>query len=287
MKKRIMCTLLALAMVAAMLSGCQTASDPDNGGGGDGSGEETITLQYWTHLETPWNISNDELVAAFESKYPNIKIEVEAYPYDEFEQKVRTSLLSHTGGADIYELWGGWAYEFAPTGVFAPVPDDLMGDLLEDCYEPVLGAFEYEGEYYGVPMEFNAEYGGMLVNKTYFEENNIDYPETWDEMIEIATENSVSENDIFDMRGFDFISFDSLPYTWLSMILSSGGNYLEGDTFNFDTQIAKDTLQELVNYVTVNKVPLAVFGSGADGSPRDLDHSHRRDGVRCGLRRRL
>ncbi len=263
MKKRIMCTLLALAMVAAMLSGCQTASDPDNGGG-DGSGEETITLQYWTHLETPWNISNDELVAAFESKYPNIKIEVEAYPYDEFEQKVRTSLLSHTGGADIYELWGGWAYEFAPTGVFAPVPDDLMGDLLEDCYEPVLGAFEYEGEYYGVPMEFNAEYGGMLVNKTYFEENNIDYPETWDEMIEIATENSVSENDIFDMRGFDFISFDSLPYTWLSMILSSGGNYLEGDTFNFDTQIAKDTLQELVNYVTVNKVTNIEGLAGSD-----------------------
>lgn len=76
---------------------------------------EPVTLQYWTHVETPWNISNDELAAAFTEEFPNIKIEIEAYPYDDFEQKVQTSLLSKSGRADIYELWGGWAYEFAPT----------------------------------------------------------------------------------------------------------------------------------------------------------------------------
>lgn len=249
MKKKALSLVLAALMLMMALTGCQS------GGGNSESNEgDTITLKYWTHLETPWNISNDKLIAAFEAENPGIKIEVEAYPYDDFEQKVQTSLLSKSGGADIYELWGGWALEFAPTGVFSPVPDELMTDLLDDCYEPVLGAFEYDGAYYGVPLEFNAEYGGMLVNKPYFDEHNLAYPTTWDEMITLATENSVSDGDIFEMRGFDFISFDSLPYTWLSMILSSGGSYLEGDVFNFDTQIAKDTLQELVNYVKVNKV---------------------------------
>lgn len=249
MKKKALSLTLAALMIVMGLTGCQS------GGESSGSNEgDTITLKYWTHLETPWNISNDKLIAAFEAENPGIKIEVEAYPYDDFEQKVQTSLLSKSGGADIYELWGGWALEFAPTGVFSPVPDELMTDLLDDCYEPVLGAFEYDGAYYGVPLEFNAEYGGMLVNKPYFEEHDLAYPTTWDEMITLATENSVSDGDIFEMRGFDFISFDSLPYTWISMILSSGGSYLEGDVFNFDTQIAKDTLQELVNYVKVNKV---------------------------------
>ena len=249
MKKKALSLTLAALMIVMGLTGCQS------GGESSGSNEgDTITLKYWTHLETPWNISNDKLIAAFEAENPGIKIEVEAYPYDDFEQKVQTSLLSKSGGADIYELWGGWALEFAPAGVFSPVPDELMTDLLDDCYEPVLGAFEYDGAYYGVPLEFNAEYGGMLVNKPYFEEHDLAYPTTWDEMITLATENSVSDGDIFEMRGFDFISFDSLPYTWISMILSSGGSYLEGDVFNFDTQIAKDTLQELVNYVKVNKV---------------------------------
>jgi multiple sugar transport system substrate-binding protein len=257
MKKKLLCLLCALLMSVSLLTGCQgqTGKAPD---------DKTITLKYWTHQETPWNISNDKLIAAFEEEYPDIRVEVEAYPYDDFEQKVQTSLLSKSGGADIYELWGGWALEFAPTGVFDAVPDDLISDLLNDCYEPVLGAFKYNDSYYGVPMEFNAEYGGMLVNKPYFEEHNLSYPNTWDEMIDLATEHSVSKGDIFDMRGFDFISFDSLPYTWLSMILSSGGTYMEGDTFNFDSPIAKDTLQKLVDYVKVNKVTNIEGLSGSD-----------------------
>lgn len=260
MKRKLICLLLALMLPGLLLTGCQK-SQTTKGKVSDG---EPITLKYWTHLETPWNISNDKLIAAFEDEYPDIKIEVEAYPYDDFEQKVQTSLLSKSGGADIYELWGGWAYEFAPTGVFSPVPDELLNDLLDDCYEPVLGAFEHDGAYYGVPMEFNAEYGGMLVNKPYFDKHNLSYPNTWDEMISLATKNSVSKGDIFDMRGFDFISFDSLPYTWLSMILSSGGTYLEGDTFNFDTPIAKETLKQLVDYVKVNKVTNIEGLSGSD-----------------------
>lgn len=282
MKKRLLSLLLALVLLLIPLAGCQK-NEPSNSPPADSAGTtppadkapdtapegEPVTLQYWTHVETPWNISNDELAAAFTEEFPNIKIEIEAYPYDDFEQKVQTSLLSKSGGADIYELWGGWAYEFAPTGVFSPVPDDLIGDLKEDCYEPVLGAFEHEGVYYGVPMEFNAESGAMLVNKPYFEEHGLSYPETWDEMINLATEHSVSKDNVFDMRGFDFIAHDTLPYTWLSMILSAGGTYLEGDTFNFDTPIAKETLQKLVDYVKINKVTNT---DGLAGS--DLENFH-------------
>lgn len=260
MKRKLLCLLLALMMPALLLTGCQkNQASTDKSADG-----KTITLKYWTHQETPWNDSNDKLIAAFEKENPDIKIDVEAYPYDDFEQKVQTSLLSKSGGADIYELWGGWAYQFAPSGVFSPVPDELIKDLKNDCYPPVLGAFEYNGAYYGVPMEFNAEYGGLLVNKPFFEKKKLTYPATWDEMINLATKYSVSKDDVFDMRGFDFISFDSLPYTWLSMILSSGGTYLDGDTFNFDTPIAKETLQKLVDYVKVNKVTNIEGLAGSD-----------------------
>lgn len=258
--KKYLALLLALCMVFALCA-CGGEKEPAAGGGDDG---ETITLTYWAHEETPWNVSNEKLIAAFEEQNPGIKIEFESYPYDDFEQKVRTSLMSKSGGADIYELWGGWGYEYAPTGVFSEVPADLLGDLKEDCYAPVLGAFEVDGKYYGVPMEFNAEYGGMLVNKVWFDENNVAYPTTWDEMIKIATENSVSQDGIFDMRGFDFICFDTLPYTFLSMILSSGGQYLNGDTFDFNTPEAKAALTDLVKYVQENKTTNIEGLTGSD-----------------------
>ncbi|MCL2486447.1 MAG: extracellular solute-binding protein, partial [Oscillospiraceae bacterium] len=247
--RRIIGILLALVLILGVAAGC--------GGGGDNGEVEDgkIVLKYWTHNdEDAWNESDAAMIAAFEEENPDIKIEIESFPYDDFEQKVMTSFMSKSGGADIYKMWGGWAVDYSSTGVFAPVPDAFIADLKNDCYEPVLGALLYEGSYYGVPLEFNAEWGGMLVNKPYFEEHDLAYPTDWDDMISIATAHSESDGEIFDMRGFDFISFDTVPYTWLQMILSSGGTYLDGDGVDFDTPIAKETLQKLVDYVTINKV---------------------------------
>jgi len=278
--KKLTALLLVLAMLATLTAGC--------GGSGSNAGsnstaaatandaaaaspavaatdagaataapapDKPVTLSYWTHQEDPWNVEQDQLIAAFEQQYPNITVEHEAYPYDEFESKTQTSLMSKSGGADVYEMWGGWAIDFAPTGAFAAVPDDFYNQLKSDCYPPVLGALQYDGKLYGVPLEFNAEYGGLLVNKPWFDANNVAYPTTWDDMIKIATDNAKSDNDVFTMRGFDFVSFDSVLYTWLSMILSSGGQYLKDDgSFDFNTPIAKQTLQLLCDYITKNKI---------------------------------
>ena len=246
--KKLLALSLVLVMLAALFAGCNKS------GSGGGSGEQ-ITLTYWSHQEDPWNVAEDALIAAFEAQNPNIKVNRESYPYDEFESKTQTSLISKTGGADIYEIWGGWAIDFAPTGAFAAVPDDYYQQLKADSYPPVLGALQYDGKLYGVPLEFNAEYGGLLVNKPWFDEHGVTYPTTWDDMIKIATDNAQSSGDVFTMRGFDFVSFDSVAYTWLSMILSSGGQYLKDDgSFDFNTDIAKQCLQSLYDYLTVNKL---------------------------------
>ena len=247
--RKLFILMIAIILVSGLLAGCGDKSD------GTAPLDGKTVLKYWTHSdEDTWNASDEAMIAAFEDEYPNIRIEREAFPYDDFEQKVMTSFMSKSGGADIYKMWGGWAVDYAQTGVFAPVPDEFVADLKDDCYEPVLGALEYEGKYYGVPLEFNAEWGGLLVNKAYFDEHGLEYPIDWDDMIRIAAENSKSSGEVFEMRGFDFISFDTLPYIWLQMILSSGGTYLEGDSVNFDTAIAKETLQKLVDYVKVDKV---------------------------------
>ena len=266
--KKLLALLMAFLLTAAIMAGCQggnNAVQNDQGGqaapesGGDqsgGAGEQgQITLTFWSHLWEPWNISDDKMIAAFEEKHPHIKIDRESFPYDEFQSKTMTSLQSASGGADIYKLWGGWAINFAPTGAFAPAPAELYAELREAVFPAALGAFSYNGQLYGVPLEFNAEWGGMLVYKSYFDEHGLSYPTTWDEMVSLATEHSKSENDVFEMRGFDFISWDSVPYTYLHMILSQGGQYVTNDNkFDFNTPVAIDALQKLADLITVNKV---------------------------------
>ena len=41
----------------------------------------------------------------------------------------------------------------------AEVPEDIVKELESDYLDPTLGVFQKEGKYYGVPMEFNLEYG--------------------------------------------------------------------------------------------------------------------------------
>ena len=255
MKKFTSCAL-AVILSAAMLTGCgapaaNTGSSPASA---DKSGTGVTTITLWSHIDVNWNPAQDKMIADFEAANPDIKVVRESFPYDEFESKTQTSLLSKEGGADVYQLWGGWAIDYSKTGAFAPVPDAYMAKVKEDSYEPVLGSFGYNGKYYGVPLEYNIEYGGPLVNTPKFKELGIQYPTTWDEMINIAKKNSSSSGAVYNLRGLDFVGWDTLPYTWLSMILSSGGSYMEGDKFNFNNPTGVATMQKLVDYVTVDKM---------------------------------
>ena len=113
MKKAIGITL-ALLMAASLLA-CAAPS------GGASSGD-VVELTFWGHQEDTWNTSYRAIADAFMAENPDIKINFEFFPYDEFESKVQTSLISKSGGADLYEIWGGWGVDYASTGALAAMP---------------------------------------------------------------------------------------------------------------------------------------------------------------------
>jgi multiple sugar transport system substrate-binding protein len=256
----LLAAVLALMAIALFVAGCSKQESSGNG--------KKSTLKLWSHQNEVWNISNEKLIAGFQKENPNITIEYEAFPYGDFEQKTQTSLISKSGGADIYEIWGGWVLDFAPTNALAPVPDSFINTLKQDSYEMVLAGFEYGGNYYGVPIELNQEGSGLLVLKPWFEEHGIVYPKTWNEMINIARKYRVYNNDgTFTMEGFDFINDSTLTKMYASMIVSKGGIFYENGKFNFDTPIAKEALQTLVDYVRVDHLcDIEAFLGGGFGN---------------------
>ena len=254
-KSKIVGILLLVLAVSSLMAGGQKNTG------------DKVTLKYWTHIETPWNKDDNRIIKEYKKINPNVIIEYESFPYDEFESKTQTSLLSRSGGADVYKIWGGWAPDFLQANAFSAVPAAFVGDLMADCYSPVLAGFLKDGKCYGVPLEYNFEFGGMLVLKPFFDKNKIAYPKTWDEMIQIATNYSASSGEIFSMRGFDFISNDSVPYTYLAMILQKGGRFVSNDSdYDFNTPVAIEALKTLADYITVNKVTsISGLTGGGDG----------------------
>lgn len=260
MKKKIS-ILLVLIMIVTMAAAC------GSGGGGNSEKEEKsgktentgdkIKVKFWGHVNEAWNSSYEQLIEEFNASQDEIEVEATFFPYSDFEAKIQTSLLSGGEGADVYEIWGGWALDFIDADTLSPVPSELMDELLEDCYEPVIGAFkgkEDDGTYYGVPREYNIEYGGMIVNKPRFEEEGLAYPKTWDEMIDIAKSVSKSDGDVMEMRGFEFPGSDTLAIDYLSMILSQGGQYLKDGKISLNTPESINAMTALVDYVKNDKI---------------------------------
>ncbi len=263
-KRKLTAIMLVVAMAATLgLSAC--------GGGGseEASSEEggKTTIQFWCHTNEAWNNTYRELLDKFEGENPEYIVEMTDYPYSDYNQKIQTSLMSDSEGADVYQMWGGWELDFASTGALEPLPEDLKETLLEDYFEPTYQAYEYGGEYYGIPTEFNLEYGGMVVNKAVFEENGLEYPTTWEELRSVSDQVAKSENGVISMRGFDFVDEDALIYNYLAMILQQGGQYLQEDgSIKLDTPEGIAAMEELKSMIDAGYTDFSSFSAGVGTS---------------------
>ena len=241
--------------------------------GGNNEFKGRTIVQFWGHVNNAWNESHKAMINKFNAAQSEIAVVPTFFPYDDFEAKIQTSLLSNSKGADLYEVWGGWGLDFVAGGALSPVPLDLVSDLEKDCFEPVLGAFRgKDNKLYGVPVEFNNEYGAMLVNKPQFQKLGLAYPTTWDEIVDVARKTTIRKGDIYEMRGLDFTTDDTLTTTFLSMILSKGGQYWVNGRFKLTTPEAVEALQILVDWVVKDHLTNTDSATGAQGE--EIDGAH-------------
>lgn len=251
--KRILAILTSACMLLS-LAACGGAQSQDTGSSSaqetsaSGNSQKTV-INVWTHTNDPWDKANLLNEQAFEAEYPEYDVVYKTFPYGDFLAKMQTSLMSDDF-ADIYEIWGGWASEFVDAGALAEVPESLTSTF-GDFYEPTLGSYSKDGKYYGVPEEFNLEYGMLFCNKKLFEEANLEYPKTWEDLKTISEQVAVKDGESMVMRGYDIVNVDVLLHCWLSNIISLGGTYFtEEEGFNFNTPEAIEVMDEMKSFVT-------------------------------------
>ena len=258
--KKGLCAVLIAAMLLGLAacggSGSAPAEKAEEPKKEESASSGKVTeLTFWGHQEEAWNISYQKIADEFMAENPDIRIKFEFFPYDDFESKVQTSLMSKTADADMYEIWGGWGLDYANTGALAAMSDDIYKEITEDAYPSTYGALEYDGKLYGMPMEFNIECGGLLVNQKLLEENGFSIPTTWDQMIEDAKAATVIENGEFQVKGFDFVGWDGVPYMFAEMIMSQGAQYMTEDgKFNVTSPEAVKAFTALTDYVVKDQI---------------------------------
>ncbi|MFD3261200.1 ABC transporter substrate-binding protein [Paenibacillus lentus] len=198
----LMCLLLSGSLLAAC-GGGNNAEVKDNGGTASNGGSSnnsaqpegttdditarkiTIKVHYPLPDETTLRQQEDDKIARFQAKYPNVTIIKDDWAYDVNEIGVKMAsneaptfyntwateanfLVERGWVADITELWNNWEYK------------DQMNDVLQN-------QFNVDGKIYGVTQ--NGYITSTIVNKKLAAEKGITLPAldwTWDDMYNVA-----------------------------------------------------------------------------------------------------
>jgi len=243
---------LVLLISVAFVAGCSKDA-------GSTSGE--VKLVWWSHDNPAFVAANEQLIEEYKKVNPNVTIELQAFPYDAFIQKLKAAFAANTP-PDIAQMFGTWVTDYAKKGMLQPALDD---SIRQNFFDAAVGAYIVDDTLYGLPHEFNLENGGMLAHPKMFEEAGLSYPpKTWDELVDAAKALTKYDGNQIAVRGFDFTSGDNITFTFLSLILQQGGSYwTEDGRVDFSTPEAVAAMTTLKSFITDLKVTdMSLFGTG-------------------------
>jgi ABC-type glycerol-3-phosphate transport system substrate-binding protein len=162
-------------------------------------------------------------------------------------------------------MFGSWVCSYAEGGNLATVPDSVMtmSEAEAAIFAAQLAGYNCDGNNYGVPQEFNIEYGATLVNTAVAEEVGLsditDGWGSWDEFIADAKQLATMDGDVMTRAGYNFTASDAVPATFYSLILQYGGQYLEDGAFSVNTPEGKQALEFMQRLVDEGLVDPVLF----------------------------
>lgn len=174
--------------------------------------DEPTQIRYFTFSAAPDHLEDlDQMIAAFEAENPDVTVEVETAPFDEYFTVLQTQVAG--GDApDAFELNYENFVSFAEKGVLADLDPMIAADPDFDAdayYQRAFDAFAIDGTQYGLPESYSTVL--LFYNKALFDQAGIDYPTdewTWADEREAAEAIAALGDDVWgSFAGVQFWEF--------------------------------------------------------------------------------
>jgi ABC-type glycerol-3-phosphate transport system substrate-binding protein len=201
------------------------------------SAQSKTTIKFWTHTHPPMIDQNKALIQQFQAANPDIEVQYDIIPNNDFATKMLTSMGTGTGPDVINMDDNQMRAIYIPKGLVQPLDAKGVGydsdDALQKAYIP--GALEgsvADGKVYGLPSEFNVT--AFAINTDEFTKAGLDPkspPKTWEEMGTEGQKLVVKDGDTLTQRGFDFLYLHAGWYhnQLGTLLLQTGGRYVADD----------------------------------------------------------
>lgn len=237
MKKKMnqgLALMAAAAMAAGMLAGCGSGSgsgtttgttDAGSTQAADDSsqGQVTLTFSIWDSTQQP---GMDAMAEQFEKENPDIKVNVELTPWDQYWTKMQAA-GSGNSMADVFWMHPDQVFTYAEGGKLMDLTEDInagnidmskFDDNVSDCYK-------IDGKQYAVPKD-NSTFG-LWYNKDIFDAKGIAYPDDtwdWDKLKEVAAELTDADNGVYG-----YLAENNTQNTYYHFIWQNGGDIINED----------------------------------------------------------
>ncbi len=228
--RRLVAAIGAAGILAASLAAC--APSASSGGDDTTATQEEIdaalqkesTITFWT-----WAPQAEDIVAAFEKKYPKIDVKLENVGTgNDHYTKLQNAIKAGTGAPDVAQI----EYYAFPQFALSDSLVDLSGfgaEELEDQYTPgTWSSVAINDGIYGLPQDSGPM--AMFYRADVFDGLGIAVPKTWDEYLDAARKIHAADPSKYIVNDIGDPGFTE------SMIWQAGGQPYsgEGETVNIN-----------------------------------------------------
>lgn len=204
MKKKVLIKVFASVLATVtLLSGCsdsgsttgsedadtavtEEAGDPEEAGEEEATASEEenieITFSWWGSDDR--HTAMQEVASLYEAENPNVTVNVEYGAWDGWQTKVLTQLSGKTE-PDVMQVNYNWVHSFGKgQNVFYDLNQLTDNLTLSNWAGNYLEAMAVGGEQAAVPHGMTGRV--QMYNKPLFEENNLEFPATYEEVLAAA-----------------------------------------------------------------------------------------------------
>ncbi len=226
------------------------------------AGEKTVTV--WGFVWTAdWL---DKIAPQFEASHPGVKVKVERFEYDPYQEMVTTTLASGTGIPDVVTLDPMWAGDLIRGDSLLPLDKATTELKVADFVPGGWNMYAFRGVQYGVPLDLDFKilfYRKDVYDKAMQAIGMTKFPTNTDDYVKLATE-------VVKESGKPAIILDQGDYyTWYQSFLApSGGNLMNDDAtqYTFNNEAGVKALQLMSDAANVYKVG-KLWSYDTDGDP--------------------
>lgn len=232
MKKKILSVLMASAMTMTMLAGLGISASAE-----EAKSIEPTTVTFWHAMSGTQQETLESLTQKFneENEY-GITVELEYQgSYSDLSKKLTANAAAGTL-PDLTQAYNNVLLEYLD--FIVPLDDYVANDF--DNWEDIIENYRDECSEFGYihALPFNKSTYVFFYNKTLFDENGLEAPKTWDDLVTIGE--TLKEN-----AGIAAIGYDDMAGMLETYLRQAGVDYVSEEGALFDT----DEGQEVVNFI--------------------------------------